>query len=302
MTAQTWLILTVIILINIAFFTLFERKIIGVYQARFGPNKTRFQGLMQPIRDGGKLFVKQTFAPHLRNFAIFWAAPVARVFLIILGWRVIPNCSESLQVSLSVIFLLFVLGVGVLPVLIIGWRSNRKFALLGGLRSVAQSISYEVSFTVLIFSFIEIHGTMSFSTTGAESPALALIFLSFPILFLWITCCIAETNRTPFDFRERERELVSGFNIEFRGPGFALIFIAEYGIILLLSFATAFLLLFNPVIGWALEIVSLIVAFLWVWIRCTLPRLRYDLLIGLNWKIILPLGLLFSLVSLRAVV
>ena len=222
----------VIILINVAFFTLIERKILGLRQNRKGPAKVSFIGLLQPVADAGKLFSKFYFIPLLSNKVIFSAGPILSITLILLCWLIYDRAQGRLDVEFSVILLLTVVRMGIYPPFIAGWGSNNKYSLLGAFRGIAQTVSYEVRFAFIIIrlfivlSSLEVRGADYF---GGETLRRRGLFI--PLLPLWLVRCLAETNRTPFDFSEGERELVSGFNTEYARALFAAIFMAEYGTI-----------------------------------------------------------------------
>lgn len=276
------------VLVNVAFLTLLERKILGYGQSRKGPNKVRVYGVLQPIADAVKLFTKEAQNPGKRNPVIFLAAPTCAIGIMLLvtislRWR-------NLDMDFSLIYLFLFLGLGLYPLLLAGWASNSSYATIGGLRGVAQTISYEVRLALILVSYFTLFGGLRINSL-AELGGWGLFFFTCPLLGLWLLTGLAETNRTPFDFAEGERELVSGFNVEFGGGSFAIIFMAEYGIILFFRVVRARLCgvrLRTGVIG---ILAVAVVCFFWVWTRTTLPRHRYDKLILLAWKIILPISL-----------
>ncbi len=278
------LILLIPVLINIAFLTLMERKVLGLRQSRKGPNKVSSGGVLQPFSDAIKLFSKERALPVIVNAKIFIIGPVSALTLSLLGWCVIPWETQSYDFSL--LALLIILGIGLYPLLISGWSSNNSYAIIGALRGVAQTISYEVSLALLLISYfclvngLRIEGLINLNFKVA--PIVSIL------VTLWLITGLAETNRTPFDFAEGESELVSGFNIEYSAGGFALIFIAEYGSILLIRFFTAMLIGLGWPYGASRRLTRIRVAFFWIWARATLPRYRYDKLIALAWKSILP--------------
>ena len=280
-----WLLrILVPILVNVAFLTLLERKLLSFRQARVGPNKVGGYGLLQPFADVVKLFGKgftliSIVVPRLFLLAPFLRLVLALLFPIVLGLK-----ERGVIWEYSVLYLLIVLRLNIYPLLLAGWSSNRKYALVGGLRGVSQTISYEIRLAFLALRlFIEI-GKFRL---GSTSVALRLIW-SYPLLILWFLSCVAELNRTPFDFAEGESELVSGFNIEFGSVKFALIFIAEYAIILSLSLLSASLLVSNQSLRIEMVCLGVIIARLVISFRATYPRYRYDLLIELAWKRLLP--------------
>lgn len=294
-------LLTVIcVLVAVAFFTLFERKLLGYIQIRKGPNKTGFIGLLQPFADAIKLFRKEHVAPIRSNYLPFIAAPVARFFLALLIWSCIPSKYSNVPFKLGVIFFLVCTALNVYGLLAAGWRSNSKYALLGALRGVAQTISYEVRLALTLLRPLLI--TQRFDIANlAEAQETIYFIVVLPILSLiWFASCLAETNRTPFDFAEGESELVSGYNTEYARGGFALIILAEYTRILFISILFVILYLGGSTSGLGIVWFTL-VAFTFVWVRGTLPRMRYDKLISLAWKTFLPISLIF-LVLVRALI
>ena len=277
------------ILLAVAFVTLMERKILGYGQSRKGPNKVRLFGLLQPIADAVKLFSKEFILPEKRRNLLFISAPIIGISLILLIWTVIENWGK-LIIDFSLLILIILLGLGLYPILLRRWASNRSYASLGMLRGVAQTISYEVSLALILLRFFRIRGDLRME----ELISLTRINLSIaliPLIMVWVVVAMAETRRTPFDFAEGERELVSGFNIEYGAVGFAIIFIAEYGIILFFRGVTTCFCGIG--LGEGLPGLFFIsaVAFFWVWVRTTLPRYRYDKLMGLAWKVLLPIAL-----------
>nr|YP_009478726.1 NADH dehydrogenase subunit 1 [Diaphanosoma dubium]AVP74686.1 NADH dehydrogenase subunit 1 [Diaphanosoma dubium] len=286
-------LLTVIcVLVAVAFFTLFERKLLGYIQIRKGPNKTGFMGLLQPFADAIKLFSKEHVAPISSNYLPFIVAPVASFFLALLIWSCIPSKYSNVPFKLGVMFFLVCTALNVYGLLAAGWSSNSKYALLGALRGVAQTISYEVSLALTLLSPLLI--TQSFDMANlAEAQETMYFIVVLPILSLiWFASCLAETNRTPFDFAEGESELVSGYNTEYASGGFALIMLAEYTSILFMSMLFVILYLGGSTSGLGIVWFTL-VAFTFVWVRGTLPRMRYDKLMSLAWKTFLPISLIF---------
>jgi len=284
------LILVLCTLLNVAFFTLIERKILGYIQVRKGPNKAGFKGVLQPFRDAVKLFTKELNRPSVSNHFLFLISPVISLRVILFLWLRLPTLWGVFEISLRRVFLLCCIRLSVYPVFISGWASNSKYSLLGGLRAIAQTISYEVRLSFILLRFIIMVGGLSlalfFSTRGG------LLILVSPILgLIWTLTCLAETGRSPFDLPEGESELVSGFNTEYRRGSFALFFLGEYGSILFLRFITCRLILSSNYPTVTEPIRCLLVIFIFVWARGTLPRYRYDRLISLTWKVFLPVSL-----------
>lgn len=288
---MNYLLILVPVLLGVAFITLLERKILSYRQYRVGPDKVGLMGTMQPIADAVKLFSNQLGRPFSRNYLIFFLSPIIRVFLVLLLWGTIPLLTGYHNFIYSIVVIIIIIRFGVYPLLLAGWSSNRKYALLGGLRGVSQTISYEISLALIILIFLVYLNRYSLELIILNSYHISLIILSPVILLLWVVSCLAETNRTPFDFSEGESELVSGFNVEYGSGGFALIFISEYARIYFLRSLTVYLgsgLQLRRVIR---NLFITITVFFWVWTRATLPRFRYDLLIRLAWKRILPIAL-----------
>ena len=280
------------VLINVAFITLLERKILSYSQFRLGPNKVSFIGLLQPFADALKLLSKEYFSLFSRNYIIFYLSPVLSFIIVLILWRVIPFTLSSLRFKYSFLLLLIILRFSVYPLLLRGWSSNRKYAMLGRLRGVAQTVSYEIRFAFILLVFILITIRINLLNTFMGSLYLRAGVVILPMIIIWLTVCLAESNRTPFDFSEGESELVSGFNVEYGAGGFTLIFLSEYARIYFLRVLSR-LLLFNLDPGLlTTHAVATRIVFFWVWARTTLPRFRYDLLISLAWKSILPISLL----------
>nr|QKW91300.1 NADH dehydrogenase subunit 1 [Celypha sp. DX-2020] len=281
------------VLIGVAFLTLLERKVLGYIQIRKGPNKLGFMGILQPFSDAIKLFTKEQTYPMYSNYFAYYFSPVFSFFLSLLIWMVIPYYFNMISFSLGFLFFFCCTSMGVYMVMVAGWSSNSNFALLGGLRAVAQTISYEVSLALIMLSVIIL--IMDFNLIKFTDYQLMIwfMFVMMPLSLCWLSSSLAETNRTPFDFAEGESELVSGFNIEYSSGGFALIFLAEYSSILFMSML--FVLMYMG--GYSLSIFFYLklafISFFFIWVRGTLPRYRYDKLMYLAWKIYLPLSLNF---------
>lgn len=282
----------VIAMLAIAFYTLIERKLLGYIQLRKGPNKVRLIGIPQPFADAIKLFVKEQSYPSLSNTILFTLAPISRLILALILWAIYPHSNTALYLTFGILYFLCVSRINVYATFLAGWCSNSKYALLGALRGVAQTISYEVSISLILITTLIIHKKIDISLISTNILSWPIFMVSVIFLF-WFITNLAETNRTPFDFAEGESELVSGFNVEYRGGIFALIFIAEYANILIIRLLSiVFFTGFTPIITRTILVLKTIVlATLFVWIRATLPRIRYDNLIYLTWKRFLPIRL-----------
>lgn len=281
----------VLVLIAISFFTLLERKVLGYIQLRKGPNKVGLLGLLQPFADAIKLFTKEVNIPLVSNRIPFIISPSIGLLLAFLLWIIYPSNSPTWIFSFGILIFLCVSSLGVYTILVSGWTSNSKYSLLGCVRGVAQTISYEVSISLVLLSCLIIFGSFNFIYIY-QYGYIGSLLLFFPLASIWFITILAETNRTPFDFSEGESELVSGFNTEYSGFTFALIFIAEYINIIYISLVTSLIVIcffrFNDLKNLELIFYCLIFSFIFIWIRGSFPRTRYDLLIGLTWKSFLP--------------
>lgn len=267
-------------------------------QKRKGPNKLGFKGLLQPFRDAIKLLSKEFISPWIAHFSIYALRPICVLLISILLWFSFPLILGGFEISLALIFILCCLSARVYPILGAGWASNSKYAILGRLRAVAQTISYEVRFAIIILRMVALRQSFNplLFITSLNWP---VFLIRPPIALLWFTSALAETNRTPFDFSERESELVSGFNTEYRARGFVLFFLAEYRGILFLRVLFSVLFLNPQRTLLRVCFYSLCLALLFIWVRGTLPRLRYDKLISLAWKIFLPVSIRYLLLFSR---
>lgn len=284
------MILVVAVLVNVAFITLLERKILGYSQIRKGPNKVGFVGIFQPFNDAVKLFSKERVKPFNANKLVYFLTPRVALMLALVIFMVFPFHEISFSFSLSILIVYMVLRINIYPTLVSGWRSNRKFAMVGALRAVAQSVSYEVRLALLFLFFLSLRKTFSLEGLFSENKVWVKEIIFFPLVGIWLISCLAETNRTPFDFAEGESELVSGFNVEFGAVEFALIFMAEYARIMFMSFFFSFFFLTDR--NFMLYFYSSLLIFFWVWVRATFPRYRFDLLMNMAWKVFLPIVLL----------
>nr|ATO88578.1 NADH dehydrogenase subunit 1 [Ducetia japonica] len=293
LTVVSSLLLIICVLVGMAFLTLLERKVLGYIQIRKGPNKVGFVGLPQPLADAMKLFLKESVNPSLSNYLLYYLCPVFSLFLALLVWMIYPYMSLLLTFNMGLLFFLCCTSLGVYTVMIAGWSSNSNYALLGGLRAVAQTISYEVSLALILLSFVVLVDSYCLMDFIKMQNYTWFIVISLPLMLTWFSSCLAETNRTPFDFAEGESELVSGFNVEYSSGGFALIFMAEYTSIMFMSMLFCVMFLGANVFSFIFFIKLSSLAFIFVWVRGTLPRFRYDKLMYLAWKSYLPLALNF---------
>lgn len=278
-------------LVNVAFITLLERKILGYSQLRKGPNKVGIVGFPQPFNDAIKLFTKEMVVPRSANPSLFLLGPAVAIILSLTIWIVLPLDKRVLSGSLGIILIYTVISINIYPLMMSGWSSNSNYAIIGALRGVAQTVSYEVRFALIILILLIRGETLRFSSLIIENSYWAKALIFFPLLGLWLIISLAETNRTPFDFAEGESELVSGFNIEYGRVGFALLFIAEYGRIFFMSAIFALIFTTNRAVRLRFVVITCSLVFVWVWVRATLPRYRYDILINLAWVRFLPIAL-----------
>ena len=292
------IILTLIpLLLRVAFLTLVERKVLAFSQIRLGPNKTLAGGIVQPFSDAIKLLTKSIIFISSSNKFLFFLSPILILILSIVVWILIPHYRSIVIWRLSFLALVAILRCGVYPILWRGWRSNRRYAYYGRIRGVAQRISYEISFSILVMSVNVIFSSLRIDSVNSYLNYRGVGFSFFPLFLLLGAAFIAETNRTPFDFAEGESELVSGFNIEFGSVGFVIIFLAEYARILIVSLILSFLIFNKVIFSFGVTLFTLIISWLWVQIRSSLPRFRYDFLIDIAWKSYLPISLIILIVS-----
>nr|YP_009773425.1 NADH dehydrogenase subunit 1 [Chiton albolineatus]QIZ12641.1 NADH dehydrogenase subunit 1 [Chiton albolineatus] len=285
----------VCILLAVAFFTLLERKGLSYMQKRKGPNKVGYFGVIQPLADALKLFLKEESKIQSLNKIPYYFAPMMSLVLCLCLWLLYWSSFMVWTFNLGVLFFLCVSALNVYGTMISGWASNSKYSLLGSLRAMAQTISYEVSLFLILLSIICLSSSFSLKYIVFFQFKFWNCFILFPIFLMWFVACVAETNRAPFDFAEGESELVSGFNVEYGGGFFALIFLAEYASILFMSMLSSLFFFgggysfFSDFIFWGL---ASLISFLFIWVRATFPRLRYDLLMKLTWLSFLPVSLL----------
>nr|AAX54665.1 NADH dehydrogenase subunit 1 [Oxyeleotris marmorata] len=286
------------VLLAVAFLTLIERKVLGYMQLRKGPNVVGPYGLLQPIADGVKLFIKEPVRPSTSSPLLFLLAPMLALTLALILWAPMPLPHPVTDLNLSILFILALSSLAVYSILGSGWASNSKYALIGALRAVAQTISYEVSLGLILLSAIILTGGFTLQTFNIAQESIWLLMQAWPLAAMWYISTLAETNRAPFDLTEGESELVSGFNVEYAGGPFALFFLAEYANILLMNTLSATLFLGASHIPHLPEVTTInlmtkaaLLSILFLWIRASYPRFRYDQLMHLIWKNFLPLTL-----------
>nr|YP_003345242.1 NADH dehydrogenase subunit 1 [Nemichthys scolopaceus]BAI53315.1 NADH dehydrogenase subunit 1 [Nemichthys scolopaceus] len=293
------------VLLAVAFLTLLERKVLGYMQLRKGPNIVGPYGLLQPIADGLKLFIKEPIRPSTSSPFLFLATPTLALALALTMWAPMPMPYPVIELNLGVLFILAMSSLAVYSILGSGWASNSKYALIGALRAVAQTISYEVSLGLILLSVIIVTGGFNLKTFNTAQEATWLIMPAWPLAAMWYISTLAETNRAPFDLTEGESELVSGFNVEYAGGPFALFFLAEYSNILLMNTLSAVMFvgaLNTPTMPetatMSLMIKATLLSLVFLWVRASYPRFRYDQLMHLTWKNYLPMTLAMLVWSL----
>jgi len=306
------LVIVVPLLVAVAYLTYAERKVIGAIQLRKGPNVVGPLGLLQPLADGAKLFLKETIFPSGSNKVVFIMAPMLTFTLALIAWAVIPFDEGWVlaDINVGMLYLFAISSLGVYGIIMSGWASNSKYAFLGGLRSAAQMVSYEVSMGLVIISVLITVGSLNLSDiVMKQKETVWFVIPHLPMFVIFIVSILAETNRAPFDLAESESELVAGYNVEYSAMTFAMFFLGEYANMILMSGMAVVLFLggwlpivdvapFNwipGVIWFALKVCAVLFVFLWV--RATFPRYRYDQLMRLGWKIFLPFSLIWVVLT-----
>lgn len=294
LSLSVYIVLVVVALVGVAFITLFERKILGYVHIRKGPNIVGYWGILQPLADAVKLFIKEQAYLIRSNYFVFYLSPSLNMFLSLSCWLIFPYVFFSFSFSYSLLFFMCCTALRVYRLLGAGWSSNSKYSLIGSLRCVAQTVSYEVRLAIILLVFVFLSCTYNFSFFWKFQIYAWFMLLLFPLAISWFIRRLAETNRSPFDFAEGESELVSGFNVEYSSGGFAILFMAEYARILFMRG----LIVGLCIRGRARELLFFLklgfIIYLFILIRGTLPRFRYDKLIHLAWKAMLP-GVLFRI-------
>ncbi len=306
-----WILLQILaivvpLLVGVAYLTYAERKVIAAMHLRRGPNVVGPYGLLQPLADGMKLFFKETVIPSGANRVVFVMAPMITFSLALVAWAVIP-LGEGLvvaDINVGILYLFAISSLGVYGILMAGWASNSKYAFLGALRSAAQMVSYEVSMGFIIITVLIVAGSLNLSDiVNAQKESMWFVIPLFPMAVIFFISTLAETNRHPFDLPEAEAELVAGYNVEYSSMTFALFFLGEYANMILMAGMTTILFFggwlppfdiapFNWLPGPIWFIIKMcMLLFIFLWVRATFPRYRYDQLMRLGWKVFLPISL-----------
>uniref|UniRef100_A0AAU6PC49 NADH-ubiquinone oxidoreductase chain 1 n=1 Tax=Midoria longicornis TaxID=3133673 RepID=A0AAU6PC49_9HEMI len=292
---MTTIIMLMMILISVGFFTLMERKFLSYMQQRKGPNKVGFMGILQPFSDGMKLFLKEYIFPLNSNFLMYYMSPLLGIVQSLMLWILFPymiNCSEF---NLGFLLFMMIMSMSIYIMIMSGWSSNSYYSMIGAIRSVSQAISYEVTLSMIILLYFLLLETYSFNELFLIQENQWMMMFSVPTFFIWISCCLAENNRSPFDFSEGESELVSGFNVEYGSVGFAMLFISEYSSIIFMSLITCLVMLGGNFFKFNFFIKLTVMCFIFIWVRASLPRYRYDMLMYMAWKCYLPMTLNLSM-------
>nr|ALO76548.1 NADH deshydrogenase subunit 1 [Aderidae sp. GENSP01] len=282
------LILVIFVLLGVAFLTLLERKVLGYIQFRKGPNKVGYDSVITTFSDALKLFSKEQINPIKYNFIIYYICPLMNFNFGLFIWMCMPFILEMMNFSLSSLFFISISSLSVLQNMMAGWSSNSNYSYLGGIRCIAQTISYEVSLSLIFLGFLSLILEFNMMNFMKIQYYIWILIYTFPICLMWLVSSLAETNRTPFDFAEGESELVSGFNVEYSSGSFAMIFLAEYSSIIFMSMICVLIFMGGDLYSNFFFFKFSFVSFIWIWVRGILPRFRYDKLMFLAWKKFLP--------------
>nr|AQZ24961.1 NADH dehydrogenase subunit 1 [Ardeacarus ardeae] len=285
---MTMLLSLIGVLLSVAFFTLMERKIMGLMHFRKGPNKISVLGILQPMSDAMKLFTKESTKLQQSKMFLFYFGPSFSLLIMMVYWLNYESINSMFFNKMKIFLILSILSLSTFSFTFSSWGSNSKYSILGGYRAISQTISYEICLSIFLLTLFYTNKSFSVQKLFMMKESWSMLMVSLPLFLTWILLCLAELNRAPFDMSEGESEIVSGFNIEYGGSLFAFIFIAEYGMILFLSFFTSLMFLNKQFM--LLKI--LLVGFIFILSRCSFPRMRYDALMFLCWKILLPYSLI----------
>nr|WNV65534.1 NADH dehydrogenase subunit 1 [Cyanopterus ninghais] len=291
------LLVLILMMISVAFLTLFERKILSLIHYRKGPNKISFIGLLQPFSDAMKLLSKEFFFPLKSNYYYYFITPMIMFTLIMTLWLIYPFKTNLMNFNFNTLFFLCMMSMSVYSLMISGWSSNSSFSLLGSIRSIAQSISYEVTFSISFLLCLFLINSLNIYNLMYTQKYIWLIILMWPSSMIILISMLAEINRTPFDLSEGESELVSGFNIEYSSCGFVLIFLSEYASIMFMMFLFNLTFFYTNYFNLLFYLNFIYLIYFIIWTRLTLPRIRYDFLMIFCWTYILPYILILFLCS-----
>src|ERR1044071_2645385 len=305
------LVITVVLLLSVAYFTYWERKVLAWVQLRKGPNVVGPFGLLQPIADGLKLLMKETVIPSGANRLVFIAAPILTFTLALVAWAVIPfdYGAAVANINVGILYLFAISSLGVYGIIMAGWASNSRYAFLGALRSAAQMVSYEVSIGFVLVTVLLCAGSLNLTDIVMAQRHVWFVLPLLPMAVIFFISALAETNRAPFDLPEGESELVAGYFVEYSAMAFALFYLGEYGNMILVSAMTAILFLGGWLPPFGIEPFSGAAAHIWIllktvflmfcilWVRATFPRFRYDQLMRLGWEVFLPCSVLWLVLT-----
>nr|YP_010140064.1 NADH dehydrogenase subunit 1 [Kalasha nativa]QQK57708.1 NADH dehydrogenase subunit 1 [Kalasha nativa] len=287
----TCLFLLLLVMVSVGFFTLFERSILGYSQVRLGPISVGYFGLFQPFSDGLSLFSSEQVFLINSNFLVYYFCPFFSLIQSLFLWLLFPFLVNCVSFCFGLLFFLCCVSLSIYSFVLCGWSSNSVYSILGGVRMISQTISYEVSLSLFLLCYFLMIDSYNLVDFFLVQFYCWFFFVSIPLFFCWFSCCLAECNRTPFDFSEGESELVSGFNVEYGGGGFAFLFISEYSSIIFICFFTCLVFFGGDFFSIYFYVKVIFLCFLFVWVRASFPRYRYDKLMYLAWSCYLPLSL-----------